>query len=128
MLVLGFGKAEEAITHINLAIRLSPHDPSLGVMISRTAYARLLLGDYEQAVEYARKALRYPEVQFWVNALLVSALAHLGRDEESKHALAELLRRRPNFTCSFYKENAPAASPDLVASVVEGLRKAGLPE
>jgi TolB-like protein len=128
VLVLGFGKAEEAITHINLAIRLSPHDPSLGVMISRTAYARLLLGDYEQAVEYARKALRYPEVQFWVNALLVSALAHLGRDEESKHALAELLRRRPNFTCSFYKENAPAASPDLVASVVEGLRKAGLPE
>ncbi len=127
-MLLVFGKAEEAITHCNLAIRLSPHDLSLGSMINRIAIARFLLRDYEQAVEYARKALRYPGVQFWINGFLVSALAHLGRDEETKRARAELLRRRPDFTCSFYKENAPPASPDLVASVVEGLRKAGLPE
>ncbi len=126
--LLAFGKAEEAMTHSNMAIRLSPHDPNLGVMITRIAMARFLLRDYEQAVEHARKALRYPGVTFWINAFLVSALAHLGRDEETERACAELLRRRPNFTCSFYKENAPAASPDLVASVVEGLRKAGVPE
>ena len=127
-MLLVLGKGEEGMTHINLAIRLSPHDPNLGSMMGRIANARFLLCDYEQAVEYARKALRYPGVQFWINAALVSALAHLGRDEESKHALAELLRRRPNFTVSFFKENHPPAAAALVPLIVEGLCKAGVPE
>ncbi len=127
VLLFGFGKAEEAITHCNLAIRLSPHDPNLGVVMGRFAAAHLLLGDYEQAVEYARKALRYPASQFR-HTFLVSALAHLGRDEEAKRALAELLRRRPDFTCSFFKESSPIIFPDLNARIVEGLRKAGVPE
>ncbi len=128
VLLYKFGKAEEAITHCNLAIRLSPRDPSLGHMIARFAVAHFCLGDYEQAVEYARKALRYPAVRVWINAVLVSALAHLGRDEETKRAHAELLRRRPGFTCSFFKENSPMTWPDLNARIVEGLRKAGMLE
>ena len=128
VLLYRFGKAEEAITHCNLAIRLSPRDPSLGPMIARFVVAHFFLGDYEQAVEYARKALRYPAVPVWINAVLVSALAHLGRDEETKRAHAELLRRRPGFTGSFFKENSPMTWPDLNARIVEGLRKAGVPE
>ncbi len=126
-LLFGFGKAQEAITHFDLAIRLSPHDPNLGVMIGRIGLAYLHLGDYEQAVEYARKAARYPGT-YSRPAILVSALAHLGRDEEAKRARGELLRRRPDFTCSFLKENTQIIFPDLVARMVEGLRKAGVPE
>ncbi len=126
-LLHGFGKAEEAITQFDLTIRLSPHDPNLGPTMGRIAVAHFCLGDYEQAVEYARKALRYPMTQHRPNVILVSALAHLGRDEEAERARAELLRRRPDFTCSF-KEIFPSTFPDLVARIVAGLRKAGVPE
>ncbi len=123
-----FGKAEEAISHFDMAIHLSPHDPFLGPTMSRFALAHFCLGDYEQTVEYARKALRYPMTQFRANVWLVSALAHLGRNEEAKRAFAELLRRRPDFTWSLFKEGFPDTFPDLVARILEGLRKAGVPE
>jgi len=127
-LLMGFGKAEEAIIHFDLALRLSPHDPDLGRTIGRTARAHLLLGNYEQAVDYAQKALRYPVASYRTNAILVSALAQLGRDEEVKRARAELLKRRPDFTCSLLKESVTWSSHELTVRAIEGLRKAGLPE
>ncbi len=35
-------------------------------------------------------------VQFWINTFVVSALAYLGRDKETKRTRAELLSRRPD--------------------------------
>jgi hypothetical protein len=46
-----------------------------------------------------------------------------GNDAEAKLALAEARRLNPQLTIKWYLENPPVPS-----GVIEGLRKAGLPE
>ena len=49
--------AEQGLTHLELALRLSPRDPYTGPIMGRFSAAHYMLGNYEITVEYARKAL-----------------------------------------------------------------------
>jgi adenylate cyclase len=120
------GRAEEAIPHIETAIRLSPNDLYMGVFLGRLGQAYLALRDYEKAVEFSREALRHKITQWPVNAYEVSALGHLGRREETREALRELLRRKPGLKVSNLKEGFIAVAPDHIDDFLNGLRKAGL--
>ena len=51
---------DEAISELDTAIRLSPRDPVVHEFYSVRALARLLSGDYEAAVENARRARNVP--------------------------------------------------------------------
>ena len=128
ILVAAFGEADEGLSRLNMAMQLSPRDPWLGQMHGRRAVAKILLGDYEGAVEDSRTALRLPNSLFRQNTFLVSALGHLGRAEEAELAKEELLRRQPNFTISWYRKLSPGIVNEYNEKIVEGLRKAGLPE
>jgi hypothetical protein len=61
---------------------------------------------------------------------LVSALAHLGRHEEAKIALARLLEVKPDFSVnavlSAFSPLNPAAPRLHFRKMFDGLRKAGL--
>ncbi len=120
--------AEQGLTHLELAIRLSPRDPYTGPTMGRMSAAHYLLGNYENTVEYARKALQYPATQIRQNAFLVAALTILGREDEAQFALQDLLHRDPAFTCSQFQKIMPVFAPECIASVISNLRKAGLPE
>jgi len=128
--VLGhqFESAEQGLTHLELAIRLSPRDPYTGPTMGRMSVAHFILGNYEQTVEYARKALQFPTTQIRQNAFLVVALTNLGRDDEAKLALQDLLRRDPDFTCSQFSNIMPMLTPAFITSIIANLHKAGLPE
>ena len=63
-----------------------------------------------------------------VNAYEVSALGHLGRREEAREALSELLRRKPGLQLSHLREGFIPVTPSKLEDFLEGLRKAGLPE
>ena len=56
MVLVGTGKAQEAIPYIETAIRLSPHDDLIGPFHARLAEAHLYLGNHEQAAELAQKS------------------------------------------------------------------------
>ena len=56
---------------------------------------------------------------------LASALAHLGRDAEAREAAARLLEVDPAFTISGWIARGGQTNSKLL---IEGLRKAGLPE
>ena len=56
---------------------------------------------------------------------LASAFAHLGRDAEAREAAASLLEVDPAFTVSEYIARGGQSNVKLL---IEGLRKAGLPE
>ena len=120
--------AEQGLTHLELAIRLSPRDPYTGPTMGRMSAAHYLLGNYKKTVEYARKALQYPATQIRQNAFLVAALTILGREDEAQFALQDLLHRDPAFTCSQFQKIMPVFAPECIASVISNLRKAGLPE
>lgn len=122
------GKAEEAIPHIEQAIRLSPRDPMIGHMHARMARAFLFLRQHEKAVKCARTGLRHPNINWPIHIYLVSALSHLGKQDEARRALDDLLRFRPGITIDFVGERLPITDTDYRDHLLDGLRIAGLPE
>ena len=122
------GNAEEGLRHCETAVELVGSDPIVGPSLAWMAMANIFLGDYEKAVDWAKKALDVPSTQIWGNAALTAAYGHLGNEVEAKGAREELKRRMPNFSYAFVEENFPVTDPDYFAVFVDGLRKAGLPE
>ena len=135
-LALGLSEQlDEATSEYDTAIRLSPHDPVVWAFYSVRAWARLLLRDYEAAVEDSRRAIRYSATAFHNqafhnHAILASALALLDRREEAKIALDKLLEIKPDFSLdavlAAYSPLNPAALRPQFKTMFDGLRKAGL--
>ena len=60
--------------------------------------------------------------------LLTASAAHLGRIDEGREAVADLLKLIPRFTVGAVAKNPMFERPADAARLVEGLRNAGLPE
>lgn len=123
------GRFREAFGYFEKAIALSPHDPQRWAFYAYRALAHIFAQDFDQAVEWAQKATRIPNCHYWPFVHRVAALGHSQRGDELQSALAELLARKPESSCSlararlFYVKNATHLD-----TYVEGLRRAGLPE
>ena len=115
---------------LKLAMRLSPLDPQgLGAK-SALALAHLAAGRYEEALEWADRAL-YEQPRFDpAMGVKIVACARLGRIDEARNWLKRRLELQPGLTIAKWKKNAAVriASPELLALFEDGLRKAGLPE
>ena len=125
------GEPETAIPLFETSLRVSPRDPLVGPTMVRMAECHHFLKDYENAVTWARKALREPTTRYLGHITLISALAYLGRAEEAEKALTELIRLRPDFTCETVLRAGGAMvhwPKNYISGYMEGLRKAGLPE
>ncbi len=122
------GQPEQSFPHLENAIRLSPHDANMGSFLVRKAQALLYLHRHEEAVEWARRALRFPIFQWSRYVMLISALAHLGQIDGARSALDELLQRIPNFSAQYALDYSPSLDDEHFRHMIDGLRKAGLPE
>ena len=120
------GKATEALLHLETAIKLSPHDPNMGSFVVRMADAHLFMGRHDDAVDWAKKALRQPNFQWSRYAVLIAALGHLGRLKEARRYLKELQKLRPDFSINFVQETHLITGAGDMDHYLEGLRKAGL--
>lgn len=122
-------RMEESILRFEEAIRLSPHDPWRWGFFSYRSLAHIFMKQHEAAVEWSKKALRDPNCQYWANAHLAAALGHLNRIEEAQDAVNELLRQKPEFSCSYAQKNLfYIKNSAQVEHYINGLRKADLPE
>ncbi len=90
--------------------------------------AHLYLRQHEEAVEWAAKAIRFPNPFWVVRAVMASALAYLDRKAEAKQAVDELLQYRPGISLAFIRETLPTDDQDYLEHLLNGLSKAGLPE
>ena len=130
MALVHSGRPDEAISECDTAIRLSPRDPLMWAFFNARAWARLYLGDYEAAVQDARRSIRYLAASFHSHAVLASALALLDRREEAKFALDKLLEIKPDFSSdtvlAAWSPLNPEALRPLFKTYFDGLRKAGL--
>jgi len=119
------GLPEEAIRSFERAIRTSPVDPRLQLIFVGMGMAFIELRRFDEAIVAGKKAQRqnpsFPPASF----CLASAFAHLGRDGEAREAAARLLETDPTFTISARMGRARQSHLKLL---IEGLRKAGLPE
>lgn len=123
------GRYAQAIPHFERAINLSPYDPQRWAFYSYGALAQIFAGDFDRAFGWAQRAIRIPNCHYWPFAHRVAALGHMQREEELRIAVAELLRRKPGFSCGFARKRLfYVKNPLQLNRYVEGLRKAGIPE
>jgi TolB-like protein/cytochrome c-type biogenesis protein CcmH/NrfG len=122
------GDYEGAVAQVHEAMRLSPRDPFLAFWYNSRSVAAFAAERYEDAVDWARKTAeenpRFPGAY----RVLMSAYGQLGRLEEAKVALENLLRLAPGVTVAATREQVPWKKPDDRDRYLEGLRRAGLPE
>jgi tetratricopeptide (TPR) repeat protein len=127
------GRTEETEAHIAEALRLSPRDTQAYIWMTHAGIAKNHLGSWEQAVVWFRRAIEanrnYPLPHFGIGV----ALAQIGRLDEARSAVKAGLALNPAISISRVRAAVTARSDDptylaQTERVVEGLRKAGLPE
>ncbi|HEV2155479.1 winged helix-turn-helix domain-containing tetratricopeptide repeat protein [Bradyrhizobium sp.] len=119
------GLYEEAISSFERAIRVSPIDPLLHRSFIGMAMALIELGRFDEAIAAAKKAVRQNAAHAASYRCLACAFAYLGLDAEAREAAAGVLEHDPAFTISTYIARGGQAK---AKRLIEGLRKAGLPE
>jgi adenylate cyclase len=119
------GLPEEAIRSFERAVRRSPVDPRLQFTFAGIGMAFIELGRFDEAIVAGKRAQRHNPFFSSTYRCLASAFAHLGRDAEAREAAARLAELDPAFTISAWIARGGQSNSKLM---IEGLRKAGLPE
>ena len=107
-------------------VRLDPGRSAL--RLNQIALGLYFSRAYEAAVEAAKRAIRsypdYPNTYRW----LAAAFGQLDRSEEAKEALEQAIALAPAAFEMYIRTRPPWMRPEDHAHMLEGLRKAGLPE
>jgi adenylate cyclase len=119
------GLPEEALRSFERAMRISPVDPLQYRVFAGVGLTFIELGRFDEAIIAGKKALRQNLSFAPTYRCLASAFAHLGRDTEAREAAARSLEHDPAFTISAWIARGGQTNSKLL---IEGLRKAGLPE
>jgi adenylate cyclase len=119
------GLPEEAIRSFERAIRMSPVDHQLHQLFAGMSMALIELGRFDEAIVAAKRAQRQNPSYPTPYRCLASAFAHVGRDAEAREAATRLVEVDPAFTISTFIARGGQSNAKLL---IEGLRKAGLPE
>ena len=120
---------EAAIEAFDRAQRLSPFDPRGYFNGVGLAMAHLAARRFEQAIEWADRSLyTQPRTATAIRVKIV-AYAHLGRLENARAALAQMLTIDPRLTVGAMRAlGAPSFAPEFLELYLSGLRLVGLPE
>ena len=119
---------EAAIEAIERARRLSPFDPYSFFYAAAIAAAHFAARRFEQAIEWADRALHDQPRLAAAMRVKVAALAYLGRLDEARAELSRLLALDPKLTIASFRAFAHFHAPEVLELWVTGLRLAGLPE
>jgi adenylate cyclase len=119
---------EAAIEAIERARRLSPFDPYTFHAALYTALADLAARRFEQAIEWADRALHDQPRLVTAMRVKVAANAHLGHLDEARAELGRVLAIDPKLTIASYRQYLHFAPPEVLELLVTGMRLAGLPE
>jgi adenylate cyclase len=127
------GRAADALAPVERAIRLSPRDPELYVWYFVLCHANTHLARDAQAIDWCLKSIATGKPFYFAYVDLASAYAWRGQQAEAAAAVAELLKLRPGFTVQTLVQEGSGTSDHPAfrkefQRIVEGARKAGLPE
>ena len=120
---LVLGRYAQAISDVQQAMRLSPRDPRIGLWLVNLGDAELGLGHVDTAIDNYHKAIDAGWRAYQPYRSLAAAYALNGKIEEAASALAEARHLNPQLTLKWEQTHSVNLPP-----LVEGLRKAGLPE
>jgi adenylate cyclase len=127
------GRAAETLAEDETALRLSPRDPGRNTWQFGICHAYTHLAQWEKAIEWCQKSIATEAGTWFPYVDLAAANAWLGHDAEAKAATAGLLKVYPGFTVQTFADVAARVTynptfAQQIQRIIEGLRKAGLPE
>ena len=120
------GRSAEALEQLYHARQLDPlHPPLWDFYIGR---ALLHVGEYEEALAWLEKCARRAVTFAHWQRYMAAALAHLGRLEEARTRLQDPTATRAYGSINEIRRDDSYVSGIEFDRLIEGLRKAGLPE
>ncbi len=123
------GECEEAISELEMAIRLSPRDPNNALWYAPMSMTHFLAGRYEESIRWGKKSLQdLPTALPGVHRPMAASYAMLDQMEEARRAIESLKSRVPNVSIEATKHQMPFRRDTDTAHYLDALRKAGLPE
>ncbi|MBW1784946.1 MAG: hypothetical protein JRL30_29915, partial [Deltaproteobacteria bacterium] len=124
------GRFEEAITLAEKAIRLSPYTSRWFLLILDDAYR--MAGRYEEALavgkQYLERCQKGGFNPFPAHMGLAATYVGLGRIDEARVHVAELLKIEPGFSLDEARKTILFKDPAHLERALDALRQAGLPE
>jgi adenylate cyclase len=118
-----YGEWDQGLALLKKGMKLNPYHPTWFHLAPYMDYYRR--GEYENAFAEALK-FNFPELYF-DPLMRAAALARLGKQNEAKTAVSQLLKLEPNFvTQGRLLISRYLKVDDLIDAIIQGLRIAGL--
>lgn len=121
------GVANLVVGDLDVAQRLSPFDPMRFAVESARAIALTETGDDQQAVRWAQQAVNEPNAHFHIHAIAAGCQQLVGQTESAALRVAELLRRRPDYSIAAFVSSFPARTERELQRLRSAMRDAGIP-
>jgi adenylate cyclase len=118
------GRPDEALDSLAQARLIDPFFSSVWYW-HHLGYAHFIARHYDEAIAAFSHSTTMP---FWVQAYLAACYALTDRGEHARPLVAEVLRLVPDFSVARLTEKEPFQRPADRQHLVDGLRRAGLPE
>ena len=122
------GEPDVAIEHFAHAERLSPFDPFIFAVHAGIANAHFIAGRDDQALSAAEQCLRDMPKYFPALAVVAASGALTGATDRARKAIARILELNPGLCISVIQKRMLAPFLGTRCELIEGFRKAGLPE
>ncbi len=119
-------RPDDGLRLVERAIRLSPRDPAMHVLLVHLGFCHFFAGRYAEGTVVAEHMIRtkpdYPEAYLHLGA----ALSEQGRGEEARAAIDKARKLNPKLSLEIYRR--PRTEGNRWGDYVAALKKAGLPE
>ena len=121
------GRMVEGRQALRFFERLNPHDASIAAAHRWIAMSYYLERDYERCIEAARRQLSTHPDYAGTRRWLAAALGQLGRTEEARAALEQVIAQSPGDLDVHARNRVPWMRPEDHEHMLDGLCKAGWP-
>jgi adenylate cyclase len=120
------GRLEEAIPILKKVVSLTP----IPISRAQSHYTHVLrlARRYEEALAVGRQLLQRDPKQMLTRLSVAATLVEMGRLEEGRAEIAELLRIDPKYNMNVVQRSFPWKDQTEVDRLIDSLRKAGLPD
>ena len=121
------GRPDDGIPHMEKGFQLNPQHPRNHVWFTFMARAHLTARRYEEAANWAEKAIEWRGDAPLPHMISAASLGHLGQTDEARAALSKCESIRPGYFGASDNWH-PYQNTEDENHLFDGLRKAGLPE
>lgn len=118
--------AEESISFVQRALRLSPHDPVEWLFYDVLGSAYLNAGRFAEGLEAGRRLIALSPNYYWGYLWSAMNAVGLGQIEEAREFVAQARRVKPELSFELAKKCLGTMAPNVDRRFLAALRQAGL--